>query len=269
MFTLLIAADKPAGCEALDNWVKENFGDLFQVLKTVAEKNIIEKVLCYRPDFVFLDIDRPRLGILKDAAQIRDCLPECRLIVISAFPNFSYTRAALSIGANEYIDKPVSFEKMKAGVYRAMKNANIQPAFPNGSHLQSYDENSEGRTSRAKALLSLAIDYLERNYQRNISLEDTAERIQISPFYLSKLFKKSVGENFVNYLTAVRIRKAKEFLTDPHYTIKDVCYQVGYKDPNYFARVFKKTCGITPSQYQTRHLSVEMEMGLLQNKIYR
>jgi YesN/AraC family two-component response regulator len=260
MFKLLIAADNLEGCKILNNLVNENFGNLFHVSNIVDEKNLMDEVFLQHPDFIFFDIDRPGLNVLKVAAQIKAYLPECRLIVISTFSDFNYTRAALSIGADEYIDKPASIEKIKAGIYRAIINLHIHPASKKLNSEVNFG-NYQARTSRAKALLGLAIDYLERNYQQDISLEATAERIQISSFYLSKLFKQSVGENFIDYLTAIRIRKAKEFLANPHYTIKDVCYQVGYKDPNYFARVFKKTCGITPTEYQTKHICIGIEMG--------
>jgi len=260
MFKLLIAADIPAGCETMHSLVTENFGDLFHIYATVNEKAMEEAILCH-PDFVFLDIDRPKLCALTVATQIRAFLPDCRLIIISFFHDLNYTRAALALGADEYIDKPVSTGKVKAGVYRVISHMKAYPVHQRTSVSENKNrqEADEGRTSRASALLVLAIDYLEHNYQKDISLEDTAGTIQISPFYLSKLFKKAVGENFIDYLTAVRIGKAKEFLANPRYTIKDVCYQVGYKDPNYFARVFKKACGITPTQYQTRHLPIRLE----------
>jgi two-component system, response regulator YesN len=120
--------------------------------------------------------------------------------------------------------------------------------------LKKVTEINTIKASRANALLAIAIDYMEHNFQKDLSLEDVAKFIQISPFYLSKIFKKESGENFIDFLTAIRIRKAKDFLTNPLLTIKDVCYQVGYKDPNYFARVFKKTCGITPTEYQTKNI---------------
>ncbi len=120
--------------------------------------------------------------------------------------------------------------------------------------LKKVTEISTIKATRANALLTMAIDYLERNYQKDLSLEEVAAFIQISPFYLSKIFKKELNENFIDYLTGIRIRKAKELLTNPILTIKDTCYQVGYKDPNYFARVFKKATGITPTEYQTQNL---------------
>jgi two-component system response regulator YesN len=110
------------------------------------------------------------------------------------------------------------------------------------------------KTSRANALVSRVIEYMEQNYHKDLSLEEVAAFIQISPFYLSKIFKKTMGENFIDYLTGFRIQKAQELLADPLLTMKDICYQVGYKDPNYFARVFKKTCGVSPSEFQAKKL---------------
>lgn len=108
------------------------------------------------------------------------------------------------------------------------------------------------KKSRASALMTIVTDYLEKNYSKEILLDDVAASIQISSFYLSKLFKRELGKNFIDYLTEVRIRKAKEILANPVHTVKDTCYLVGYRDPNYFTRVFKKICGMTPTEYQAK-----------------
>ncbi len=92
-------------------------------------------------------------------------------------------------------------------------------------------------------------EYLENHYTEDISLDDIAAQVNISPQYFSKLIKKTTGFNFIDWLSMLRVRKAKELLTNSNLTVKEVCFMVGYKDPNYFSRIFKKRNGMTPSEY--------------------
>lgn len=92
-------------------------------------------------------------------------------------------------------------------------------------------------------------EYLEAHYMEDISLEDVAEQVNISPQYFSKLIKKNTGFNFIDWLSMLRVKKAKELLLNTNLTVKEICYSVGYKDPNYFSRIFKKRTGLTPSEF--------------------
>lgn len=94
-----------------------------------------------------------------------------------------------------------------------------------------------------------AIRYLEENYMEQITLEDTSRYIGISPQHLSKTFKEETGMNYIDWLTKLRIENAKKFLTEKKSTVKEVCYMVGYNDPNYFSRIFKKMEGVSPTEY--------------------
>jgi two-component system response regulator YesN len=101
-------------------------------------------------------------------------------------------------------------------------------------------------------VIEYAKDYLQENYARNTSLEDISRMVSISPNYFSKLFKDETGKNFIDYLTLLRIEKAKELLRNGNTYNKEVCFQVGYSDPNYFSRIFKKIVGMTPTEYKAR-----------------
>ncbi|MDE7178323.1 MAG: response regulator [Lachnospiraceae bacterium] len=104
-------------------------------------------------------------------------------------------------------------------------------------------EKSMGAVEAAKA-------YIRSNYSRDISLDEVSQVVNISPYYFSKIFKEDVGEGFVEYLTGLRMDRARELLNTTEYSMKEICSMVGYADPNYFSRIFKKNVGVTPTEYK-------------------
>ncbi|MDF2540301.1 MAG: hypothetical protein K0S47_19 [Herbinix sp.] len=108
---------------------------------------------------------------------------------------------------------------------------------------------SKNTINYTNKIVTATREYLEAHYTEDISLENVAEQVNISPQYFSKLIKKTTGFNFVDWLSMLRVRKAKELLSNSNLTVKEVCFLVGYKDPNYFSRIFKKRLGITPSEF--------------------
>ncbi len=99
-----------------------------------------------------------------------------------------------------------------------------------------------------------AIEYVEKNIKKNITLEEVAKNINITPHYLSKIFKKEVGVNFVTYVTDRKIDLAKEMLADKNIPIVNISISLAFKQPNYFSKVFKKKVGVTPSEYREQYL---------------
>ena len=106
------------------------------------------------------------------------------------------------------------------------------------------------RTEKSNSIIGLAKDYIRNNYNKDISLDDVSRAVNISPYYFSKIFKENTGQNFIEYLTNIRIDKAKELLGTTEYSMKEICSMVGYSDPNYFSRSFKKNVGVTPTEYK-------------------
>ncbi|NLT94935.1 MAG: helix-turn-helix transcriptional regulator [Clostridia bacterium] len=95
-----------------------------------------------------------------------------------------------------------------------------------------------------------AKEFINENFSKDIKLEDVSKVVNISPYYFSKLFKEETGENFIDYLTSVRIRHACNQFKNKDVSIKAVSYECGYSDPNYFCRIFKKITGLPPTEYK-------------------
>ena len=110
----------------------------------------------------------------------------------------------------------------------------------------------EQRSRKTPDIMDKAIQYIHENYCGNLTLEEVAYEVGFSTYYFGKLFKKTFGVTFTDYLASFRIAQAKRQLSDPVLTVKDVTYRVGFMDPNYFTRVFKKSEGLTPTEYRIK-----------------
>lgn len=110
----------------------------------------------------------------------------------------------------------------------------------------------ESRGQRQENTMKKVVDYIHQHYHRDLNLEEVAEAVYFSPCYLSRVFKQMLKVNFIDYLTQVRLEKAKIFLKDSNCSISDIGRKVGYQDPKYFSTLFKKHIGCTPSEYRRR-----------------
>jgi two-component system response regulator YesN len=92
---------------------------------------------------------------------------------------------------------------------------------------------------------------MDHNFHNpDLSLQEVADRVQVSPTYLSKQLKKELGVSFIDYLTEVRIKKAIQFMNDPSAKVYEIAEMVGYSSQHYFSNAFKKITGISPLLYK-------------------
>ncbi len=113
---------------------------------------------------------------------------------------------------------------------------------------------SESKQDGNDKVISEIRAYIIENYMSDIRLEDVAKLVCLNPTYVSEVFKKKTGENFIDYLSDYRIDVAKELLKNIRYKVIDVSAMVGYKDSKYFSRLFKKKVGVNPTDYRNLHI---------------
>ena len=105
----------------------------------------------------------------------------------------------------------------------------------------------------SKDKIQLATQYTKKHYNENLSINGLAELYNMSPNYFSSVFKRELDQSAVNYITEVRMEKAREYLKDTDLSVIEIAENVGYEDSQYFFRVFKKTTGVTPLQYRQQY----------------
>lgn len=112
----------------------------------------------------------------------------------------------------------------------------------------------ERRSGKTGGVIQRIRQLIEARYAENLTVADIAEGVYLSATYVSLLYKQETGETLFEYLTKVRINKAKELLRDPRNKFYEICYAVGYNDPSHFSKLFKKMTGFTPSAYREQGL---------------
>ena len=112
---------------------------------------------------------------------------------------------------------------------------------------------SRGKKNTSEHLYK-AIQYINAHYFEDLNLDILAQNVFVSSYYLSHLFRREMGVTFSDYLTKVRVSRAKELLMEGR-SVEDVSECVGYRDGNYFIKIFKKYVGVTPSKYRKSVLS--------------
>lgn len=116
-------------------------------------------------------------------------------------------------------------------------------------HMKGYEFKSPNKTY----VVQQTMKYMESHYREKISLDQIAENMYLSPFYISKLFKSETGDTPINYLISLRMEKAKELLDrNPSLSIQEAAAQVGYEDAYHFSKLFKKYFGLSPMYYKAR-----------------
>ena len=95
-----------------------------------------------------------------------------------------------------------------------------------------------------------AVAYIQGHYQENLSLKDVAEHVYLNLWYFSDLFKREVGKSFTDYVTELRINRAKELLKDKKKKLYQISYEIGINEPAYFSQLFKRVTGVSPKEYR-------------------
>ncbi len=224
--------DLPIGCEYEDDYPIE-------IEKTLFEK--IEKG----------DLEGTKVEANRFFDWMVEHYPDCEMDIklkVLEFILFAEQRAFLSGGMTYYFRyrKDYLATLIRLDNYDHLRKWFLDKVMEACRNIISKrEEQTNGVITRAKA-------FIAENYSKDISLDDVSRFVDISPYYFSKLFKEETGENFIEYLTNIRIERAKQLLQSKEVSIKNICVETGYSDPNYFSRIFKKQVGITPTEYRDK-----------------
>lgn len=202
----------------------------------------ITKIDKEQPDIVIMDINIPIINGLKVIQLSRVKYPSMAFVIVSGYDDFSYCREALRLQITDYILKPVNYEEFGSCIDRL--------------EISLYNnEVKEKPVVKKERVITGITKYMQEHLSEEVSLHILLEEFHLNSQYISQLFKNEIGVNFLTYLTNIRMEHAKKLLLSTSLSIAEVSEQSGYGDYRVFTKVFKKSEGITPSQYRRDFLS--------------
>lgn len=239
---LLIADDEDTIRNGIAKYIQLHTDRFDKIYLAANGQEALEIIFRMKPDIMLLDVQMP----LKDGIEVMQEAKRAGIlpytVILSAYDEFRYCQQALRLGAREYLLKPVRSSDILQMVNHA------------ADELFGTTENgSTGTTEEKNSIVELAKEYVEEHYYENIMLADVAQKVGISPGYLSTLFQKQLSKGFVDYLNEIRIEHACTYLRQNSLKTYEIAYKVGFKDEKYFSKVFKKITGQSPSEYRKLH----------------
>ena len=230
------------------DWISYTVKNICEDFKLVGSANngkeAYELSLKEKPDLIITDIKMPIMDGIELSKKIKEVMPEVYIVILTNFAEFDYAKEAISFGAFEYLVKseirPKEIKELLFKINEKIKEQEVK------SRIESITK-KENKKVYSKNI-DKSIKYIEENYNKHISLIDVAKHIYLSHEYFSRLFKEEVGENFTTYLTMYRINKAKELIKSTDMKISQIAMEVGYTNPGYFSKNYKKYMGVSPEE---------------------
>ncbi len=248
MHRILVADDEPIELAVVEKIINEYLSDKVEIFFADNGREAVNEYESRGCDIALLDIAMPGLNGLAAAERIREKHPDHMIIFLTAFDEFDYAKKAISVRALDYLLKPVEEKELILVLEEAIRQLESSVNTVT-DETRKYD-NDNYPDMKMSVIRNKILEFLEQRYMDDISLSDIAGEMNYSDAYFSKVFKNCFNKGFIVYLTEMRIEKSKVLLEDIFVNIKDISARVGFRDSNYYAKVFKRMEGMTPTEYR-------------------
>lgn len=216
---------------------------------TAEDGNQAMELLEARPDLLLTDIRMPFHSGIELAEEARQRDESCEILILSSYSDKEYLKAAISLSAVAYLEKPVRMEQLREALASAV-NRKKQT-----ERLRALDRQESASHPEKPEPLSrpvrMAIEYVQVHYpDPTLSMERLGKMVNLSPDYLSCLFREETGKNLKRYITDIRIAEAKRMLRQTNRAVSEIAKKTGYSSNHYFAKTFRRETGMTPREYR-------------------
>jgi YesN/AraC family two-component response regulator len=201
-------------------------------------------------DVLFTDIKMPVMSGIELVRQLRQRGIPLKVVLLSAYSEFEYARDGLKMGVVDYVLKPTEYKNLMQTFQRIARMLDEERGCPEKSR-----ENGRHLSLHGRIVLEVK-QYIKLNYA-DTNLDIAAHHINLSPPYLSTIFKQETGMNFSDYLQSQKMENAAKLMLNNSQKIYEISEMVGYYSSKNFTRAFKKYFGVSPREYRNNQIQEE------------
>lgn len=246
--------------DSLRNFLRNVLTENYDVIEAVNGKEGLEKTLSHLPEIVVSDVKMPIMDGLDMVKAIKENKNICHtpIVLLSTKSSLDDRINGIEYGIDDYITKPFSTTYLKA---RIASIINIRKQLQNSYRNFLLDTNLSPNITPAEPLITpydkVFIDQLVKLMEENMNnselvVEDLAKEFAMGRTLFYNKVKSIVGVSPIEFINQIRIKRAVQLLDGGNQNISDVAFLTGFSDPKYFSRCFKKSIGLTPTQYKTK-----------------
>ena len=198
-------------------------------------------------DVIFTDIQMPFMNGIEMMRIIKEQYPDILFVFVSSYNEFEYAREGLRMGVVDYVVKPMSEKDLEEALGR-LRNVFAKQRKQNMLYI--FEKIVSKEVNWNEPVIKNMCEYLEKNIQRNLTLEEVAEALNLNKDYLGKIVKNKTGLNFRNLYNRFKMECAKPLIKSGQYKVYEISEMLGYTSADYFTQLFKNSTGMTPAEYK-------------------
>lgn len=294
MYRMLVVDDEKIERDGVC-FLVEKYSYPFEIVQKSNGKEAEDYLKENKVDLLLSDIKMPFMDGLELCAAARMLYPGLKIVLLTAYNDFEYTKKAIMVKVDDYIMKPVIVadfcslmenivedldkreqaakrRKRMLSSYRTAQGAIKEKLFEEivaeinlalgseSTELLSTDTGQQDNLSD-KFVIKKALEIIDKEYTTDIHPAEIAQRLNFSRGYLSTMFRNETGLSLMQYLTMVKMNMAQKLLIESAMKVNEIAAAVGYNDISYFGMVFKKTFGMTPAKFRNNGAGVKTEQS--------
>lgn len=237
---LMVTPDKELR-RNLESLLNKYFVNVFILPHAETGADALTIAKTHHPEIIMLDLTLTDENAYSCQGKLLAAHPNLRSIVIDNHENCKNAQTAIRFGAIDYLVQPLIESEALNSIHRAIISLN---------QVSLLNHRSEDALPTQNETVLPMIQYIHSNYQDELNLDSLADFMHLNKNYICQLFKKEVGMTYIAYLNQYRVEQSKILLRNSDKQLAEISEDVGYTDPTYFSRIFKKLTEISPNKYR-------------------